>query len=457
MSPREKRILILCDGTGQSEYNTSNPFTNVSRIKRYIKPQTVDGTHQVCFYVTGIGTDGVTQDRLHRAIAYGIEQRIKWAYSIICDNYVENDQIILIGFSRGAFIMRCVADLIGRIGVLTKRGIHYLNIVFDKWKACNGRTWPRTPPPSIAVTVGSSDSNTGRVAVADEATRSEDDVNLNSVDPDNMSQLEKNNIFERLLQHPSYLNRDVCINVCALWETVAAVGWPASVPEIVRPPAEFAFVDSRFRAEIENGFQALSLHEHRRPFLPMVWEIPGESRKARSQQLQQCWFVGYHSDIGGGRRSEGLAHISLAWIIAKLQAFIEFDVDYFCSPPPQNSSFEFSQELGDEIDRAGNTVGWRYRAPRRQFWRPNLQMIDVPDNKTMRSKETIHWTINVITRRNLFQRCDAMKPAAFIRDNTTNDSENDCKCGLRCYWFDDRYQRTTDRYQPTKGLHSLVI
>jgi hypothetical protein len=71
MSLPPKRIVIFCDGTGQSEYDPKNRFTNVSRIKRYIKGQTVDGTQQSCYYVPGIGTEGYFQDKFHQANAKG--------------------------------------------------------------------------------------------------------------------------------------------------------------------------------------------------------------------------------------------------------------------------------------------------------------------------------------------------------------------------------------------------
>jgi hypothetical protein len=241
--------------------------------------------------------------------------------------------------------MRCVADLVGRIGVLAKRGTHHMNIVFDVWKTSNGKTCPKDDSGAVQLDLRIPVTDDGPVLVSEVAAKSWDDMDPNGKDA----------IFEKLLQDRKYLRRDVRITVCAFWDTVAAIGSPLLGIQKIRVPAQFAFVNSELGEEIEYAIQALSLHERRRSWLPLVWRISGDSLLQKSRRLRQCWFVGYHSDIGGGRESQGLSHISLAWMIARLQAFLEFDVDNFCSPPPTNSSWEFNEET----DSDGSTTGER--------------------------------------------------------------------------------------------------
>lgn len=50
-------------------------------------------------------------------------QNIREVYNFLCANYAEGDDIILTGFSRGAFTARSVADMIGSLGLLTPEGL----------------------------------------------------------------------------------------------------------------------------------------------------------------------------------------------------------------------------------------------------------------------------------------------------------------------------------------------
>lgn len=55
-------------------------------------------------------------------------------YNFICANYVDGDAIVLIGFSRGAFTARSVADLIASIGLLTPQGHDHFYAIFDDYE-----------------------------------------------------------------------------------------------------------------------------------------------------------------------------------------------------------------------------------------------------------------------------------------------------------------------------------
>jgi len=57
-------------------------------------------------------------------------KNIREVYSFIAANYVPGDEIILIGFSRGAFTVRSVAGMIKDIGLLTRYGMSYFYPIF---------------------------------------------------------------------------------------------------------------------------------------------------------------------------------------------------------------------------------------------------------------------------------------------------------------------------------------
>lgn len=105
----------------------------------------------------------------------------------------------------------------------------------------------------------------------------------------------------------------VKIKVCALWDTVATMGFSDPISR-----GRYPFVNSTLHRNIENAFQALSLHEYRYHFPPMVWKGNGDI----DNTLEQCWFAGYHADIGGGDKEGTLAQFALVWLIAKLGDFL---------------------------------------------------------------------------------------------------------------------------------------
>jgi hypothetical protein len=63
-------------------------------------------------------------------MADSLGQNIREVYSFIATNYVPGDEIIFIGFSRGAFTVRSVAGMIEEIGLLTRSGMDEFYPIF---------------------------------------------------------------------------------------------------------------------------------------------------------------------------------------------------------------------------------------------------------------------------------------------------------------------------------------
>jgi uncharacterized protein (DUF2235 family) len=71
------------------------------------------------------------------------------------------------------------------------------------------------------------------------------------------------------------------------------------------------FPNAILNPDVNVGIQALSIDENRSNFRPNLWQrVAGTS-----QYIEQVWFAGYHSDIGGGFKDSGLSNISLHWLI----------------------------------------------------------------------------------------------------------------------------------------------
>lgn len=56
------------------------------------------------------------------------------AYGFLCSNYEEGDEIILIGFSRGAFTARSIGALIHDVGLLNYKGMEDFYNIFKDWE-----------------------------------------------------------------------------------------------------------------------------------------------------------------------------------------------------------------------------------------------------------------------------------------------------------------------------------
>lgn len=56
------------------------------------------------------------------------------AYGFLCNNYEDGDEIIILGFSRGAFTARTLGALICQIGLLTYEGMEDFYSIFRDWE-----------------------------------------------------------------------------------------------------------------------------------------------------------------------------------------------------------------------------------------------------------------------------------------------------------------------------------
>jgi uncharacterized protein (DUF2235 family) len=128
-----KNIVVYSDGTGQDggvrpEQRISNVY-KMYRASRTSPDNPIDPKVQVAFYDPGLGTDvGATalsaprrfiQKMLGSITGRGIVTNIADCYAFIIDHYEPGDRIYLIGFSRGAYTVRSLANLLMLCGVPT--------------------------------------------------------------------------------------------------------------------------------------------------------------------------------------------------------------------------------------------------------------------------------------------------------------------------------------------------
>jgi uncharacterized protein (DUF2235 family) len=251
-----KRIVVCCDGTWNTA--TQKHPTNVVKLYNAIQKVGVDGVTQCAYYHSGVGTQDGERIR-GGAFGFGLSRHVQDAYRYLVRNYEPDDEIFLFGFSRGAYTARSTAGFIRNCGVL--RG-----------------------------------ANEDRIDEAYKLYRGE-------IPPDDPRSQEFRKAY-------SYEPRIRCIGV---WDTVGALGIPLSGLRLLN--RRWQFHDMKLSSQVDCAFQALSIDEKRKPFVPTIWEPP---KDAPGQRLEQVWFAGCHSDVGGGCDSSGLSDIALRWIASRV-------------------------------------------------------------------------------------------------------------------------------------------
>ncbi len=263
-----KRIVIGSDGTwnrpDQKDQGQTRP-SNVAKLALAVAPQGADGKRQIVFYDKGVGT-GFGLDRLlGGAFGTGLSKNIGDAYRYLVGHYDEGDEIFLFGFSRGAYTVRSTAGLIRNSGILRREYSNRFKEAYALYRRRDGRSHPTA--------------------------------------------------IESRLFRKSY-SHEVRIKFIGVWDTVGALGMPVRGLRFVNRLMGLEFHDVKLSSTVEYAYQALAIDEKRKPFRPAVWE---PQPHAVGQTLEQVWFAGVHTNIGGGYVDTGLSDIALVWMIEKAE------------------------------------------------------------------------------------------------------------------------------------------
>jgi uncharacterized protein (DUF2235 family) len=287
-----RKIIMLMDGTA----NALTPnTTNLPRLYRILDQTDT----QLVYYDPGVGTfeEGNSylqswrrfKEGLGMATGWGMEQNVKQAYRYLCTKigYAEKieDEIFLMGFSRGAFSARVLGGLIHQIGFLRPDQLHLVDYAFDAYRK-----------------------------IADE--RSEDE------EKDISAPFEAVDIFTDHLK-PSHAP----IRCIAVFDTVASMLTIEGTRLRLRP-----YANTENNKSVQSVRHAVAIDERRVMFKPSLW---GDKRVYRGgmfgtdkpQDVEEVWFSGVHADIGGGypEQEAGLAKLALRWMLNELEPMgVEF-------------------------------------------------------------------------------------------------------------------------------------
>jgi uncharacterized protein (DUF2235 family) len=94
-------------------------------------------------------------------------------------------------------------------------------------------------------------------------------------------------------------SRLVRIRFIGVFDTVGALGIPGGMGRLI-DRRRYEFHDTRLSGLVDVACQAVAIDDHRSQFAPTLWtSVPIPVPEHRTQ-VEQRWFVGAHSNVGGG-------------------------------------------------------------------------------------------------------------------------------------------------------------
>lgn len=268
-----KRRLILCmDGTWNSN-DKSDKVTNVVKLLRAIPSKDAHGVSQILYYGRGVGT-GRGEKISGGFSGAGLDANIIDGYRFLGNNYHPGDEIYIFGFSRGAYTARSLAGLINLAGILQP--------------TCLGGVLDHV------IKIYRSDQNDKHTAI---------------------SQL------DGLQRH-----EQVKIKCIGVWDTVGSLGIPGDWAKQLSFASRWYFHDVHLGPHVDVALHALAIDEKRGAFPPTLWERPKDEAPRPHQTVEQVWFAGVHSNIGGSYSDDRLSDITLDWMIKRLRALTDLSI-----------------------------------------------------------------------------------------------------------------------------------
>ena len=264
-----KRIVICFDGTWNRPEQTlgEDHPTNVLTFARAIRPVDSAGVEQVVFYDWGLGS---YHDKIRAgATGFGLEKNVMDGYRFLVHNYEPGDDIFLFGFSRGAYTARSLCGMINNCSILRKEHANRIEEAFRLYKTRKHK-------------------------------------------PNSDYSLEWKRTWSMEERTP--------IRFVGVWDTVGALGLPFTFFGLIKD--KDLFYDCEIGSNVGTARHALALDEVREDFEPTLWH-PREG-----VDIEQVWFAGAHSDVGGGygpdKQGYSLADIPLLWMAqeARKQALV---------------------------------------------------------------------------------------------------------------------------------------
>ena len=294
-APQNKAIVLFSDGTGNSSAKLFK--TNVWRMYEAVDlgPPAPDRRQQIAYYDDGVGTSSFKPLAvLGGVFGYGLKRNVLDIYKYACRNYKPGDDLYAFGFSRGAFTIRLAVALIASEGLVQSEDESEL----DRLAQCAYREFRRLWLPRR---LHWPTKQFRRIRDRFIRTSYDKDRNLKPV-----------------------------IQFVGVWDTVSAYGGP--IAELTRAIDNWIFrlstPDYELNPAVKCARHALALDDERDSFHPLLWDEVHEDKVEAAalaanpdakRRMQQVWFTGMHSDVGGGYPDESLSYVSLLWMMEEAE------------------------------------------------------------------------------------------------------------------------------------------
>ncbi len=360
-----KNILVFSDGTGQvGGLRPDQRLSNVYKMYRAMRPgpsSPISPAQQICFYDAGLGAGevgGLTLKRIRNALSAaagtGIDENVIDCYEKIISYYEPGDRILLFGFSRGAYTVRAVANVMNLCGIPTRmpdgtkvprHGARLRKIASDAvnyvYNHGNGFLRGLKPYYERREELGRRFRQKYGSFVPDV----EKDVQGN-VQPtfigvfDTVAALGNAQVGIAAIGSVAAL---AAIMVGMIWASWSPLLWgslsillglvlywygklrwsqwkyyspdehsPLSLSRVRDWPSIWKYghravwdlknYDGWLDSDVRHARHALAIDEHREDFPRVIWATAGEAKKTKERKpewLKQVWFAGCHSDVGG--------------------------------------------------------------------------------------------------------------------------------------------------------------
>lgn len=331
----KKNIILCSDGTGNRGGKGNG--TNVWRIYNCVdlnshKDKSAKKQKQISFYEDGVGTEDFKPFKLFGgAFGWGLGRNIQDLYDFLIKNYNQGDDIYLFGFSRGAFTVRSLAGLIEQCGIPERRSDSALmkEIVNKAYRAYKNTHKKKKTTRLMNMFISHPEKYLS--------------------DHKHQEYLEDARTFKK-----DYSEENIKIHFIGVWDTVSAVGMPF---DFLRVTLDWLwnteFHDYQLGPSVENACHALSIDDERLTFHPQLWD---ENGIPSNTKLEQVWFSGVHSNVGGGYPKQGMSYVPLHWMMSKAKKRgLHFKTD----------ALEDARQAADVNDkmydsRAGTGIYYRY-------------------------------------------------------------------------------------------------
>jgi hypothetical protein len=205
----------------------------------------------------------------------GLRGNVQRGLAFLTLNWQEGDEIYIFGFSRGAYSARALAGVITAIGGVPRQEyFHEQARIWDIYRL------PYTQREQKGI---------------------------------------QDELDKMVWRTP---DAKFLVKCLAVWDTVGSYGIPAGLGlgALARNWTSWTrgFRDNILHRRIEVGLQALAIDEARRAFPATTW-LHDPSQPVEGQTIEQVWFAGAHSNVGGGYGESGLSDMALIWLMARVE------------------------------------------------------------------------------------------------------------------------------------------